>query len=133
MNQPYPFQPYPASAAYPYPYAPQQGCAGGVCAASVQPAPGVPPVLARYLRPLSPPIVDLLAPPPPAAASVGQAVAFDPTAVIQIASTALSAYHGYKRNDDSASWAAVWGLFGFVAPIITPIVAVIQGYAEPKR
>jgi len=46
-------------------------------------------------------------------------------------SMAASTYHGYKRNQ-SVGWALVWGFFGAVAPIVTPIIALAQGYAKPK-
>jgi hypothetical protein len=51
--------------------------------------------------------------------------------VIGIASTALSAYHGYKRNN--SVWGGVlWGFFGAVFPVITPVVALAQGYGKRK-
>ena len=46
-------------------------------------------------------------------------------------SSAVSAYHGYKRND-SIGWALVWGFFGGLAPVITPVIAVAQGFSKPK-
>jgi hypothetical protein len=52
--------------------------------------------------------------------------------VAGIASVGASAYHGYKRND-SIGWAIVWGLLGGLAPVITPAVAVAQGFGERKR
>lgn len=51
--------------------------------------------------------------------------------VASIASTGLSAYHGYKRND-SVGWAIVWGLLGGIFPIITPAIAFAQGFGEKK-
>lgn len=53
--------------------------------------------------------------------------------VAQIASAGISGYHGYKRNRGSVGWALGWGALGLVFPIITPIVAVAQGYAKPAR
>lgn len=51
--------------------------------------------------------------------------------VIGIASTALSAYHGYKRNN--AVWGAIlWGFMGAIFPVITPVVAFAQGYGKRK-
>ena len=41
-------------------------------------------------------------------------------------SVAVSAYHGYKRNE-SVGWALWWGFLGGIAPIITPTIAVAQG------
>jgi len=52
--------------------------------------------------------------------------------VVGTVSMAVSAYHGYKR-DDSVGWAIGWGLLGGLFPIITPVVAVAQGYAKPKK
>lgn len=52
---------------------------------------------------------------------------------IEIASIGLSAYHGVKRNHGSAAWGLAWGFCGAIFPIITPVVAVAQGYAEPVK
>lgn len=49
------------------------------------------------------------------------------------ASVGLSAYHGYKRNDDSLGWGLAWGALGGLFPIITPAVAFAEGFAERKR
>ena len=48
-----------------------------------------------------------------------------------LASAGASAYHGYKRNE-SVGWAVVWGLLGGMFPIITPAVALAQGFGKPK-
>ena len=48
------------------------------------------------------------------------------------ASVAASAYHGTRRND-SVGWGVIWGMLGFVAPVITPAVAVAQGFGKRKR
>ena len=50
---------------------------------------------------------------------------------VVLASSAASAYHGYARNR-SILWAGVWGLLGYAFPIITPAVAVAQGFGEPE-
>lgn len=44
-------------------------------------------------------------------------------------SVGLSAYHGYARD---GSWlsAIVWGLLGGLLPVITPAVAVAQGFGK---
>ena len=52
--------------------------------------------------------------------------------VASTASFAASVYHDYKRND-SVGWAIWWGLMGTLFPIITPTIAVAQGFAKPKR
>lgn len=49
---------------------------------------------------------------------------------VVLASAGLSAYHGYKRNDDEWGPAVGWGLLGFIFPVITPIVALAQGFGE---
>lgn len=51
--------------------------------------------------------------------------------VAALASAGASAYHGYKRNE-SVGWAVVWGLLGSMFPIITPAVALAQGFGKPK-
>ena len=48
---------------------------------------------------------------------------------LSVASTALCAYHGYKRNN-SVGWAIAWGLLGGLFPIISPAVAVAQGFGK---
>jgi hypothetical protein len=52
-------------------------------------------------------------------------------AALSIVSGALSTYHGYKRNE-SIGWALVWGFFGSIAPIVTPVVAFSQGFGKRK-
>jgi hypothetical protein len=47
---------------------------------------------------------------------------------IATASSLVSLYHGYKRNN-SLGWGLLWGLFGATFPLITPTVALAQGYA----
>ena len=50
--------------------------------------------------------------------------------VIDTASMALCAYHGYKRNN-SVGWAIAWGLMGTMFPIIAPVIAFAEGFAKP--
>jgi hypothetical protein len=52
--------------------------------------------------------------------------------VLGTISMAASVYHGYKRND-SLGWALVWGFFGAVAPVVTPVVGIAQGFGKRKR
>jgi hypothetical protein len=52
-------------------------------------------------------------------------------AVASAASAGASAYHGYRRND-SLVWGVVWGVLGGAFPIITPAIALAQGFAKPK-
>lgn len=51
--------------------------------------------------------------------------------ILGTASMAASAYHGYKRNQ-SIGWALVWGFFGAVAPVITPVIGIAQGFGKRK-
>lgn len=53
-------------------------------------------------------------------------------AIASTASMAASAYHGYKRND-SVGWAIGWGILGALFPVITPTIAVAQGYGKRTR
>lgn len=46
-------------------------------------------------------------------------------------SMAASAFHGYRRNQ-SIGWAIWWGLMGGVFPILTPVVALAQGFGKRK-
>ena len=66
---------------------------------------------------------------PPSTGMSAGAIAYG---LIGTASMAASAYHGYKRND-SIGWALVWGLAGSVFPIITPVIAVAQGFGEKAK
>lgn len=52
-------------------------------------------------------------------------------AVLGTVSMAASAYHGYKRNQ-SVGWALWWGFCGGAFPVITPVIAVAQGYGKRK-
>lgn len=51
---------------------------------------------------------------------------------LSTASMAASAYHGYKRHD-SVGWALWWGLMGAMFPVITPTIAVAQGFGKRSR
>jgi hypothetical protein len=51
--------------------------------------------------------------------------------VLATISMAASAYHGYKRND-SIGWAIGWAICGSLFPVITPVIAVAQGFGKPK-
>lgn len=53
-------------------------------------------------------------------------------AAVSTASMAVSAFHGYKRNE-SVGWALWWGFAGALFPVITPVIAVAQGYGDRKR
>lgn len=51
---------------------------------------------------------------------------------VLFASASASAYHGYKRSRGSTGAAVGWGLLGLIFPIITPAVALAQGFGDPK-
>jgi hypothetical protein len=51
--------------------------------------------------------------------------------IARYASVGASAYHGFKRNQ-SVGWAIAWGLLGGLAPVITPAVALAQGFGKRK-
>jgi hypothetical protein len=52
--------------------------------------------------------------------------------VLSTASFAACVYHGYKRNN-SVGWAIGWGVLGAIFPVITPTIAVAQGFGKPKK
>lgn len=47
-------------------------------------------------------------------------------------SAVVSGIHGYNRNCDSWGAAAGWAALGFLFPVITPVVALAQGYSKEK-
>ena len=51
---------------------------------------------------------------------------------IGIASVGASAYHGYKRNN-SLGWGIGWGILGGLFPILTPAIALAQGFGKPAK
>ena len=53
-------------------------------------------------------------------------------AIASVLSVGASAYHGYRRND-SVGWAIWWGLMGGIFPVVTPAIALAQGFGQPKR
>lgn len=52
--------------------------------------------------------------------------------VLSIASAAASGFHGVRRHNGSVGWGIWWFLMGGLFPVITPVVAVAQGFAKPK-
>lgn len=52
--------------------------------------------------------------------------------VLSMASAGASAFHGYRRNQ-SVGWAVAWGAAGAVFPVITPAIAVAQGFGERAK
>lgn len=77
------------------------------------------------------------APPAPVAPPNGQRRLRNSTAwaivwaVLGTASMAASAFHGYRRNR-SVGWAVVWALLGGMFPVLTPTVALAQGFGQRK-
>jgi hypothetical protein len=51
--------------------------------------------------------------------------------LVTLLSIGLSAYHGYRRNRGSMEGAIGWGIAGGVFPVITPVVALMQGFGQP--
>jgi hypothetical protein len=52
--------------------------------------------------------------------------------LLKTASAAASAFHGYRRNNESLGWAVGWGLLGYIIPVVVPVVGAAQGFAKPK-
>ena len=50
---------------------------------------------------------------------------------LAIVSAAASAFHGYRRNR-SVGWAIAWFVMGGIFPVVTPVIALAQGYGQPK-
>lgn len=50
---------------------------------------------------------------------------------LSIASAAVSGYHGYRRNK-SIGWGITWFALGSIFPVITPTIALAQGFGKPK-
>lgn len=46
-------------------------------------------------------------------------------------SMAAGAYHGYKRNQ-SVGWALWWALMGSTFPVLTPAIALAQGFGQRR-
>lgn len=88
---------------------------------------------APYLGPVR--LASAPAPAPPRLAQVAREDAVLGTVIPGIlvaASVAASAYHGYKRNN-STGWAIWWGFMGLIFPIITPAIAIAQGFGKRAR
>ena len=52
--------------------------------------------------------------------------------VLSTLSAAASGFHGYRRNN-SLGWGVGWFILGGICPVLTPTVAVAQGFGKPKR
>jgi len=53
------------------------------------------------------------------------------SALLMVLSVGLSAYHGYRRNR-SIGWAAWWAFCGGLFPVVTPAIALAQGFGQPR-
>lgn len=47
-------------------------------------------------------------------------------------SAAASGFHGYRRNRNSLGWGVAWFALGGMFPVITPTIAVAQGFGKVK-
>ena len=52
--------------------------------------------------------------------------------ILSTASMAASAYHGWKRTG-SWGWTLGWAFMGGMFPVLTPAVALAQGFGKPKK
>lgn len=50
---------------------------------------------------------------------------------LSTAGMAAGLYHGYRRNQ-SLGWSLVWGVLGAAVPIPTTVIAVAQGFGQPR-
>jgi hypothetical protein len=48
-------------------------------------------------------------------------------------SAVVSGIHGYRRHCNSWGAAAGWAALGFIFPVVTPVVALAQGYSKTKE
>lgn len=51
--------------------------------------------------------------------------------VLTVLSAAASGFHGYRRNH-SILWGLAWFVLGGIFPIVTPVIAVAQGFGKRK-
>lgn len=59
---------------------------------------------------------------------LGKAYAF-----VALASAAVAAYHGARRNGGSIFWGTTWFALGAIFPVITPVIAIAQGVGDCKN
>jgi len=50
--------------------------------------------------------------------------------ILSVASSGLSAFHGYRRNN-SIGWAIGWAILGGMFPVVVPAIAFAQGFGKP--
>jgi hypothetical protein len=57
--------------------------------------------------------------------------------IVAALSAGACAYHGYRRNGSenteltAIGWASAWALCGALFPIVTPAIAIAQGFGKP--
>lgn len=52
--------------------------------------------------------------------------------LLSLASAAFSGFHGVRRNHGSVGWGLWWFAVGGIFPVVTPVIALAQGYAQPQ-
>ena len=50
---------------------------------------------------------------------------------LSVASAVVSGYHGIKRHNGSVWWGLLWFGLGGIFPVVTPVIAVAQGFSKP--
>lgn len=50
---------------------------------------------------------------------------------LSLVSAAASGYHGYRRNK-SVGWGVTWFVLGALFPVVTPVIALAEGFGKPK-
>ena len=77
-------------------------------------------------------------------ATVGRALAFTNTmtgwftrtnilGALSVASAVVSGIHGFRRHRGSIGWGLMWFLGGTVFPVVTPALAIAQGFWKPMK
>lgn len=83
--------------------------------------------LGDVVSPFPPPIEDA----PSHKLLIAGLIALGIHSALRLPLAVLDGIHGYKRNNEDASSGVVWGILGFLFPLTTTTVAVIEGYGEP--
>jgi hypothetical protein len=52
--------------------------------------------------------------------------------LVPLVSMGASVYHGMKRHNGSIGWGVWWGFLGTLFPVVTPTVALAQGFGKCK-
>lgn len=67
---------------------------------------------------------------PPAGAALSNDRYTQAWRLLSVASSGLSAFHGYRRNN-SIGWAVGWAILGGMFPVVVPAIAFAQGFGKP--